>query len=257
MAEVKGIQEFNKSMNGLIEELGLLYQEVYPQEARLLATEFMKRTPPYPGGNAAGSNAKDAQTAGEGTIKHDIVNAITPVDIAFQEEARDKNIAKVIRKKDVKALQSIFDNIPKMKSWRVQAFSPMFHKKYRGKQGSRYHVKDSMKNMTLDKQEHKLYTKSEQKKPGWMKSGWGIAVSMLQGRVPAWITKHFGSAPGGMEMNMADDNPNPYIRVWNNAPTISRFASGYEFAVRERIRTIEVKLKLALDRRLKKNFKTQ
>jgi hypothetical protein len=253
-AEFNGMDEFNEKVLSLIGELGIPFTEVFPQEAKLLAEECMRRTPPFPGGNAAGSNSSDAKKAGEVTVEGDVNRAQTPASLAFEHETTNKYLRKIIRKKEVEKLRKSFEHIPSMRNWKVSEFSSTHHKKARGPTGTRYKVKGE-KHLTLDDRAQKSYLKEEKKKPGWMKSGWGIALSLLQGRVPAWISRHFPTAPGGMEMNVDEKNPAPFVHIWNNAPTIGKYNSNYEFAINERIRSIGVKVDQALERRLKNKFK--
>jgi hypothetical protein len=256
--EVKGMDEFNASVLSLIGELNMPYQDVFPQEARLLAQECMKRTPPFPKGSILGSNDSEARKSGEVTVGGDVDRSQTPISVAFEDESTNKWLKKIIRKKDVEKLKKAFEHIPKMKQWTVENFSPSYHKRFRGRQGSRYKVKESSKIMTLDNRQQTTYSKGKKKDVGWMKSGFGIAVSLLQGRVPAWVSRNFGNnPPGGMEMDVSDNNPAPYVRIWNDAPSIGRFAQAYEYAVQERTRAIGEKVLQALERRTKKHFKSQ
>jgi hypothetical protein len=251
--EVKGMDTLNTSILTLISELNLPFQEVFPQEARLLAEEAMRRTPPFPNGDMGGSNAKDAQTAGEVVAGGDVDRAQTPVSVAFPEESKNKWLRKIIRKKDVDKLKKAFEHIPTMTGWTVQPFNKEVHKRLRGRTGTRYRVKGN-RIMTLDNAKQKAYRKENNRDVGWMKAGWGVTVAMLQGRVPAWIKRNFGDAPGSMDMDVSDNNPKPYVRMWNHAPTIGRFADAYEYAVQWRIEKITEKVSQALARRAGKAF---
>jgi len=253
--EVKGVEELNAAIMRLVGDLNIPFQEVFPQEVKLLATEFMKRTPPFPNGDMAGSNDKQAQTAGVTVAGGDVDRSQTPVGIAFKEESKNKWLRKIIRKKDVEKLKAAFRHIPTMTGWTVQTFNSEVHKRLRGRTGGRYKVSSRHRIMTLDNAKQKTYKKKEEKQVGWMKSGWAVAVAMLGGRVPAWIKRHLGDAPGGIEMDVGDNNKAPFVRIWNNAPGIGRFAESKEWAVKQRIKAITEKVNQALARRAGKAFK--
>lgn len=258
LAELKGAAEFNEALGYLMSELNLPYQEVFPTEARLLAQEVMKRTPPFPKSTGvAGTNGSDAKQAGETTVGGDVERAQTPSKLIIKGQTTDKWLKKVIRKKDIEKINSAFQAIPSMRGWKVQPFNSENHKRLRGDTGKRYKVKHSSKIMTLEDSKYNAYKKEQQKKVGWMKAGWGISVQMLQGRVPAWISRNFGTAPGAMEMDVSDNNPRPYVKIWNDAPLIGRFAEAYEWAFKERIEAMGTKIEKVLEARLAKRFRNR
>jgi hypothetical protein len=152
-------------------------------------------------------------------------------------------------------LRKALEHIPTMVGWSVQEFNKQVHERLRGKTGGRYKVHSRNKNMTLDNQQQRQYKKSEQTEVGSMKAGWGISVQALGGRVPAWIARNIRDSHGGIEMNIDEKTEKPFIRIWNDAPSIGRFASAYEWAVQQRVKAIGEKVFQALERRAGRAFK--
>lgn len=250
--ELKGVEEFNTAITDLITGLGLNYAEVFPQEGKLLAEECMSRCPPHPGSNLQASNATDAKKAGERTLKEDVRMAISTDLEVLGGKTKKKSLRKVIKNRNHEHMTKIFNDMPQWKGWRAVPFSKDRHRSVRGR--GRYGIRKPMKVMTFDRTDRNNYVRNEQKKVGFMKAGFGITVAALGGRVPAWISRNFHHAAGYMSMDLRQDSLTPNITFGNTSPTIGRYSRLFEFALKERVRSMGVKLHQALERRLKNQF---
>lgn len=75
------------------------------------------------------------------------------------------------------------------------------------------------------------YIKVVKKRVGYAKAGWITAGSRVGSitRVPAWITRHRGAAPGTAD-DRSHDKTNPHITLTNRVPYISRILPDHEVA---------------------------
>jgi hypothetical protein len=165
-------------------------------------------------------------------IKGDLIRAITPIDMIFDESYKSKWLEKVVRRKDYDKMNKFLENVPKMKSWKADKFAESYHTNARG--SYKYGVGSPKKIMTMDVKSWQRYLKELQDRVGYSKAGWAVAVQRLGGSVPAWISKHIPYAKGGIDENVTQpskDTTNFYVSMWNSTPLVNTYTSRYNYAI--------------------------
>lgn len=214
------LNKFNGVMNAFSQQLGRDLKETVVQSTVSLCEQLMEETPPYV--NKKGSNGLDAKRIGQKAIKLNLAKSVTPINLVFGGEVKNKNIRKIIRRKDVKALQDVFDNSSgKMKKWKVLPFDKSMHTL--GNRKKRYVA-------TFDTKKWNERLRQLQDRVGYMKAGWGYTIQKLGGKVSGWISKCIPFTKAGM--TMTNDEAKPVITFWNGTPTITKFQDRYNNAIK-------------------------
>lgn len=198
---------------------GKAFGAIVLQSARLIAWNLAHNTQPY------GMTLAEKKT-GEAAVARDIGNVYKSAAAIFDLlKHEDEKLAKAWYKlvKDggygqAEKLLRTF-NIRDRNAAIFAPLDPSFHDDSRNRRGrvSRHRAAQ----IVPDAREIKNYIKQRQQMVGFGKAGWITAGSQLGKvtRVPAWITRHVGKAPGSAHDNTKDIDPHAILQ--NNVPYIS------------------------------------
>jgi hypothetical protein len=242
------LNKFNSSMLTYAIEMDKSMDDVVVQWAGRLAEEMVKETAPLHKGSAETGLTKDAQRAGEIKLEGDLMRAVTPAKVIFDNESTNNNktLKRMIRRKEHWKFREITEHMPKLKNWRAIPFDKTAHTDVR-RAGGRYGVSKSKKVLTFDNQKWSQYATKEKKQVGWLKASWAIAAMELGRKIPAWITRHLGSARGGVKIDVESDQKE--VRFFSDAPSIKRFTSRYNHAMGWIAERMLNQMKIALSRK--------
>lgn len=219
---IESVKKIKAAMRLFVDGFGEDSVQVLKDTAKKFAILAIDATPPFGDGAAP-------KKLGELRVKSDLIRAITPFSVMMKEESTDERLQKrlkqVVRQKDKAALQSILENIPKLKSWKVRDFDKSIHTDNRTR-GGRYRFPESQKIVTLEQQEHKSYERYLTKLIGYRKSGWAKIAAQLGGKTKGWIARHIPYANAGVLDRTKEKNPS--LILINRTPTISRFEGLYK-----------------------------
>lgn len=252
------VDGFNKAIGRILATSKRDMKTVINQQARLLAQQCMHFTPPFAGGKlptgeAAGTTKAD-QKAGTEAVKNQIIRTMTPPSVMFPDGFKDKNLEKIVKKKQNDKLQSYFDNVKseKLKGWKVKPFNTDLHTKTR-MYGNRYRPKPQ-KVFVNDERSVQRYIKDVQKRVGYMKAGWGKAITFFGGKVVSWVATHLPYAKGSA--SVLNDHPDNYtVEMGNHTDGITRFTANFQVAVRMRTNALTRMYNDYLAKNLKQNLK--
>lgn len=253
------VKAFNDAVNNIIATSKKDMKTVVDQQAKLLAIQCMHYTPPFAGGvlpsaGADGSTKAD-QKAGVEAVKRDIFRTMTPPSELFRSGYTSKFLEKIVKKRDMKRVQDYLDNVksPKLNKYKVAQFDPQLHQSKRIR-GNRYRPEPQHK-LVLDERFVQRYVKEMQKRVGYMKAGWAVAVQKFGGNAPAWIKRLLGDASGTAEV-LTDEPASYSVEMSNYSKTIGRFSSNYNVAVRIRTNAMVRAFNDYLTKNIQKNLKS-
>ena len=170
----------NLNMIKLARAVGVEANELVRGEARMVARDLIRLTPPF-------GTSRRSYLQGLRATTNDFTKAVRPLrEAAWKNEG----IKRAIRNQDVSTLRTIFSRSASLKGKSVEHFNKQLH---RGAQNNRYRI--------LNGRAHKVITpnfpqwhqrlKELQSRVGWMKGAWAVSFLLLGGRsVPSWIRKH-------------------------------------------------------------------
>lgn len=235
--KVEGLERLGGVLSRFITDLGIDSEVIIKQTARQLANDFMTETAPFirdlnSGQTGIVSNKKVAKDTGINAIRHDLLNCVTPVSEIFDQAFKNKYVEKIIKNKNVAGLQALIAKSNKLRGWKVVPFTKNLHTDQRDRY-SRYRVPKSLRQMTFDERELRRYQQSLEKRVGFSKAGWGLTVAALGGKVPPWISRHFGYCKGTVQTNIQDKN-NPSVEFSNSSGDIGRYHGRYNYAIQLR-----------------------
>lgn len=243
----KQVKRYNQALGGFIKDLGYDAPKTIKQYSRLLAEDLMEQCPPFEG--KTGSNTQAARKSGLEKIKRDLLRSVTPADYIFKDSFNNKHLEKIIKRHKWTQLDAAMQNMPKFQSWRavpfdegaVEAKKPDLY--WKGKQNNL---------VTLDQAKWKRYLKKLQDRVGYMKAGFGVAVSLLGGKVQSWIAKHLGYARGYC-FDETDNTMSPHVEFGNTTPTVGRYNHRFNYAITKRADKMFRDLVFKINNRLKSN----
>lgn len=201
------IQKLQQTIGAYANALGRDARQELLRQGQLLVRDLIKTTPPR------------KQAAGKKRIEKDANKALLLIDPDKTTNRELKNRLKEIqRQKDYEAATKIYNGSKKLKDYTFEKFSTSYHKSERLKGGDRLEVPKQTGKATLDKREHKDYTREVQSRVGRLKASWYPAAQKLMVNVPQWVSKHaiYGFAVGSCYITLNNDSPHIYIRNRSN-----------------------------------------
>lgn len=210
---------------------------VVKQNARLIAWNLMHNTQPY-------GMTLASRKMGEAAVMRDVGKVYAPASAIYKEllETGAAKIAKswykLVKTGKFKEAEDILRKTT-ITDRNTPISSPLdsaLHKKQRNNRGtvSRHRAAQ----IVPDAKEIKGYGKKRAALVGFGKAGWLTAASSLGSisRVPAWITRHKGKAPGHAE-DHTDRNTDPYVVLHNDVRYASQILTDGEKAKALKIQT--------------------
>lgn len=231
-------RRFNDNLNALQEALlgsGQMGDAatVIQDAARLLIKQALKFTPPVK--QSAGSDRKQ----GEAAVARDIRRAMR---VPMADEWKNERVKKLIEANDREGFQAFIKNVPKLKSWKVEAFSPSLHRRARKSRGR---VQGSQRVFVMEAAKVAQYISTVQRRVGYMRSGWLLSaqVAALSVKTP-WIKRH--SSTKGVGISQLANRLTPSITIGNRTPGIGTIRHAFQSAVNVRFQAMRRRIKLIL-----------
>lgn len=213
----------------LAEVTGKKLGAVVKQNTRLIAWNLAHNTQPY-GMNLA------AKKTGETAVARDVGNVYKSATVIFDLlKIENENLAKGWYRR-VKAgaygeAERMLREYTELRDRNAAIFEPLdpdFHREARNRRGrvSRHRAAQILP----DGKHIKAYIKQRQQLVGFAKAGWITAGSQLGSitRVPAWITRHKGTAPGYAE-DRTKNTTDPYAVITNDVRYVSKVIDEQQF----------------------------
>jgi hypothetical protein len=223
-----------KAYNRLDRNAQRSFGKIVLQQSRLTSWNLARVTHPWNKDYGNGMD-KGTQRVGEAAVARDIGNIFKAASAIYKElKAEDEKLAKMWWKA-VKAGQLDLASILLRRSdlrdrnAQIGELDPAVHQKQRNSRG-RVSTRHRAEIIVPDAKTIKAYIKERQKSVGFAKAGWISAGTDLGRvtRVPAWITRHVGKAPGH-----AIDNSkgiDPHCILVNNVNYVSQILPQNQFA---------------------------
>lgn len=215
-----GYDELNTAMRNWAAATGKKFGAVVKQQSRLIAWNFAHNSQPY-GMDLA------AKKIGEAAVMRDIGNVYQSSAQIYklllqQDEKLAKAFYKLVKEGGYGQAEKILRASSRIER-NAKIFAPLdpaFHQNARNQRGRV--VRYRPQQIIPDGKELKAYAKSRADMVGFGKAGWITAGSQLGSiaRVPGWITRHKGRAPGGCIDN-SKSTEDPYVVMTNQV----RYAS--------------------------------
>jgi len=198
--------------------------DIVRQVTRLLAGNLMHAAQPY-GATLA------ARKTGEGAVMRDVGKVFMGASAAYKEiQVADKKLAsawyKAVKAGEFAKAEKMIEKstLPFRNARLSKEVLKAVHKKYRGQDGTVNRQSPAM--IISDPKALKEYAKKASQKVGFGKAGWITAASSIGGasmgrlgKIPAWVTRHKGTAPGGANDKSRGDDP--FVTITNQV----RYAS--------------------------------
>lgn len=173
---------YRNALNEFVTRLNANGELLLKEEMRLLLRDVVSFTPPK------------TQAQGRAAVYTDLARNAAPLD---PQKIKMKRMADVVRKRDVEAIQKIADNLKGgffQRRTLLQTTDDIRaqHKKNRTRYGR---IRKDMRNMALLSVWRK-YTREVQDRVGFAKAGWLRAAEGVGLKLPNFVTRHAGNAPG-------------------------------------------------------------
>lgn len=152
---------------------------------------------------------------GKRAVKRDISRVFRSLK---PREFDDKRIRKLIRERNEKAIQAIFDNSKgALHGFRLKSFDAKLHQDQRNRRGRVREKPDRVATFEVEKVSE--YIKRIQERVGRAKGGWARPLALLGGRTSSWVSRweKLGSMKPGSSQSIVD-----FVRFENR----SEWASG-------------------------------
>jgi len=210
---------------------------VVKQNARLIAWNLMHNTQPY-------GMTLASRKMGEAAVIRDVGKVYAPASAVYQQliEMEAANIAKswykLVKSGQFQKAEAMLrkTTLTDRNASIASPLDPALHRQQRNSSGrvSRHRAAQ----IVPDAKEIKEYGKQRAALVGFGKAGWLTAASSLGSiaRVPAWITRHKGKAPGHAE-DHTDRNTDPYVVLHNDVRYASKILTDGEKANALKIQT--------------------
>ena len=225
----------------LIQLTGKTNSQVVKQHAALTCRDMSYFTPPFQGLKNKVSNfgsAKDKKQ-GERSTTADLYKAMRP--IGAHNKWRDKRIGKLIKKKDIPALEAIFKHITgPLSGYQVREFDKALHKDKRNKRGR---IAKNQRVISVPNSEHKKYLKTLLTRVGRAKAASAeLAVKLgVKKKPPKWISRHFGKVDN-MLNDRSRDKKKPQVKVRVSEPGVNHVLRRMRFISRTRVKAMAKQL---------------
>lgn len=147
-------------------------------QARLLAEELIRKTPPF-----KHPKANTDQRAGKRAVWIELARAVHPIQAG---KWRDPAIQLAIRRKDAAAMERVLSKLRPLQvaPWTVTPFHPVLHRERRDGRGK---VRKDWPVATFDVREWRAYLRRQMGKVGRLKASWAPAARRLGARMPAYV----------------------------------------------------------------------
>lgn len=216
-----GYDELNAAMRNYAAATGKKFGAVVKMQSRLIAWNFAHNSQPY-GMDLA------TKKLGEAAVLRDIGLVFRSAQQMFKqlEDQGQPELAKAWYKlvkigTNAKAEKLLRETKAADRNTPIFApLDPQFHQKSRNRRGRVSRHRPAQ--IVPDAKEIREYTKKKKDLVGFGKAGWITAGSQLGSirNVPAWITRHKGTAPGGC-IDQSKSLEDPYVSMTNQV----RYAS--------------------------------
>jgi hypothetical protein len=204
--------ELNRSLERLQAATKRDFGGIVRQVARLLAGNLIHDTQPY-------GTELAAKKQGEGAVMRDIGKVFMTASQAYRQiQELDKKLAagwyKAVKAGDfAKAEKMIEKSTLPFRNAEISAtLDPQLHQSNRQGRGRVYRQRPAA--ILSDPKELKDYAKKVAQRVGFGKAGWASAASNIGnatmgrlGRIPAWVTRHKGAAPGAAQDRSKGTDP--------------------------------------------------
>jgi hypothetical protein len=168
-------ENYSRALREFIQFYGIEIPKALRYQSRLLAQEFIRKTP-----------AK-TRAQGRNAAQRDIQRAVRPLRA---RDFKSKDIRALIRKRDYKALEIVFSRFAAssgLSNVSVVPFDPKLHQQARDRRGR---VQSFKRKVTPDTDALKNYIAQIKTHVGQAKGGWAAALIALGGKPAAWIAQH-------------------------------------------------------------------
>lgn len=191
-------EAYSESLREFIRFYGVELPKALRYQSRLLAQEFIRKTP--------------AKTRAQGrhAVERDINRAARPLR---PQDFKSRDIRALIRKRDFHALEAVFRHFPESSDLRnvsVSPFDPKLHQQARDRRGR---VQRFKRHVTPDADAVRKYIAEIKTHVGQAKGGWAKSLINLGGRPAAWIAEHADA--GAMEDHAASIRA--YVQMTNHS----------------------------------------
>ena len=210
---------------------------VVKQNARLIAWNLMHNTQPY-------GMTLASRKMGEAAVIRDVGKVYAPASAVYQQLLETgaakfaKGWYKLVKSGEFQKAEDMLrkTTLTDRNASIASPLDPALHRKIRNNSGrvSRHRAAQ----IVPDAKEIKEYGKQRAALVGFGKAGWLTAASSLGtiSRVPAWITRHKGKAPGHAE-DHTDRSTDPYVVLHNDVRYASKILTDGEKANALKIQT--------------------
>ena len=210
---------------------------VVKQNARLIAWNLMHNTQPY-------GMTLASRKMGDAAVMRDVGKVYAPASAIYQQLLESgaakfaKSWYKLVKSGEFQKAEDMLrkTTLTDRNASISSPLDPALHRKQRNNSGrvSRHRAAQ----IVPDAKEIKEYGKQRAALVGFGKAGWLTAASSLGSinRVPAWITRHKGRAPGHTE-DHTDRNTDPYVVLHNDVRYASKILTDGEKANALKIQT--------------------
>ena len=216
---------YRDALNQFVYRLNADGQLLLKEEMRLLLRDVVSFTPPK------------TMAQGRAAVYTDLARNAAPLD---PQKIKMKRMAEVVRKRDVEAIQKIADNLKGgffQRRTLLQTTDDIRaqHKKNRTRYGR---IRKDMRNMALLSVWRK-YTREVQDRVGFAKAGWLRAAEGVGLKLPNFVTRHAGNAPG---QYIAPTPQKLVIESINRSSKIPNYDRTVAAATKRRVNSIKSEL---------------
>lgn len=210
---------------------------VVKQNARLIAWNLMHNTQPY-------GMTLASRKLGDAAVLRDVGKVYAPASAVYKELMASgavklaKSWYKLVKSGNYTGASDMLKKTT-VKDRNAPIYSTLDPEFHRGSRNSRGRVsRHRVQQIVTEAKEVRSYAKSRAALVGFGKAGWLTAASGLGSisRVPAWITRHRGKAPGHAD-DHTDRNTDPYVVLYNDVNYASKILSESQKATALKIQT--------------------
>lgn len=223
-------EKLQQSFRSMASITGKKLGSVVKQNARLIAWNLMHNTQPY-------GMTLASRKMGDAAVMRDIGKVYAPASAIYKQLLESgavkmaKGWYKLVKDGKYKEAEDILRKTS-ITDRNAAIFAPLDSSLHQGVRNSRGRVsRHRAAQIVPDAKEIKEYKKKRVALVGFGKAGWLTAASGLGSisRVPSWITRHRGKAPGRAE-DHTDRETDPYVVLHNDVRYASQIIPDGEMA---------------------------
>lgn len=216
---------YRNALNQFVTELNANGELLLKEEMRLLLRDVVSFTPPK------------TQAQGRKAVDADLRRNAAPLDA---QKIKIPRMAELVRKRDVEAIQKFADNIKggffnRRRLLQTTEDIQAEHRRNRTRYGR---VRSDKRNMALLSVWRK-YTREVQDRVGFAKAGWLRAAEGVGLKLPNFVTRHAGNAPG---QYIAPTPQKLVIESINRSSKIPNYDRTVAAATKRRVNSIKSEL---------------